>query len=184
MNTMDELIEESHAMAVAKGWWPAEGRSVVEQVNNFCAEISEAWEEYRHGRIQTWYQHKHGVEPIHKHTGMPENGEKPEGFLVELADLCIRLADTMGAYGWQYIDGTQWIPAEHPALIAKLHVCVTMMAPDCYSGWNSAAPHIASTMIRCCIGAANQNCIDLWPIIRAKMAFNATRPIRHGGLKA
>ena len=50
----DSLTCVAHAMAVDKGWWEGE-RSAVECWVNFHAELSEAWEEYRCGRMATWY---------------------------------------------------------------------------------------------------------------------------------
>jgi hypothetical protein len=86
--TIDELIEQAHRTAVSKGWWETAGeqeRSMGDQFANFHAELSEAWEEYRAG---------HPLDEIRL-----DRGAKPEGFVVELADVFIRIADTLGAYG-------------------------------------------------------------------------------------
>lgn len=47
---------------------------------------------------------------------------KPEVFWIEIADLCIRLADTMGAYGWAYSPPARVaVFTELPDFIGELH---------------------------------------------------------------
>jgi hypothetical protein len=84
--TIEELIERAHATAVDKGWWDGDpaARPLGDQFANFHAELSEAWEEYRAGAA-LW------------EIRLDAHG-KPEGFVVELADVFIRIADTLGAY--------------------------------------------------------------------------------------
>ena len=83
--TIKELVEESHAIAIKKGWWD---RNVVRTFGDFCAllhtEISEAYEDYRNGRRldEVYYE-----------------GEKPCGIPIEFADLMIRIADNAAAFG-------------------------------------------------------------------------------------
>lgn len=85
--TIDELIEQAHRTARSKGWWDegVEHRPLGDQFANFHAELSEAWEEYRAG---------HPLDEIRL-----DRGAAPHGFVVELADVFIRIADTLGAYG-------------------------------------------------------------------------------------
>lgn len=88
---LNKLAEMVHDLAVQKGWWDLKvvkgeiiDRSMGDQIANFHAEISEAWEEYRNGRAP---------DAIYMVNG------KPEGFPIELADLIIRVLDTCAAYG-------------------------------------------------------------------------------------
>lgn len=84
---LNKLAEEIHYTAVDRGWWIVTlgtPRTFAEQVANYHAEISEAWEEYRDGRAMTEIR-------------IGENG-KPEGIPIELADTIIRILDTCGAY--------------------------------------------------------------------------------------
>lgn len=194
--TIDELIERSHAMAVEKGWWPeGEQRSVVEQTNNFCAEISESWEEYRAGRMDTWWRgHDDMMNAGHDGLMYHVDGTpfKPEGFFVELADLCIRLADTMGAYGWRYqplpqsdIDQASRHQWDLPQLILTLHVCVGCLGigddGQIGGGWETGAARTASGVINLCLVATEYHGVDMLALCELKMAYNATRSHRHGG---
>ena len=78
------MVKESHERAVKHGWWStAEDQNISTKIALIHSEISEAFEEYRHGRMETW---------------VGENG-KPEGFDVELADAMIRIFDLAGALG-------------------------------------------------------------------------------------
>lgn len=197
--TIEELIECSHAMAVEKGWWEGGERSVADQANNFHAEISEAWEEYRAGRMETWYsidgqqiEMDAQGEAVLRQTGRVA---KPEGFWVEIADLCIRLADTMGAYGWTY---RELRPCDHeqltsidwdiPRLISTLHVCVGCLNihgnGEIGAGWEPECKLTASGTIHLCLLAARHHGVDLLSLCELKMAYNTTRSHRHGGKRA
>lgn len=169
-----DLAFESHQMAREKGWWD-EDRCVVDQWNNFNAEVSEAWEEFRHERIATWY------------ATPPDDPfpRKPEGFWVELADLCIRIGDTMSAMGWK----EKYIPPDRPAtfelLIGCLHTRLSQMTKPPFSAeWSKDAPDLANKIIMTCICFAKEHNHNLWHTISAKMQFNATRAYRHGNLVA
>ena len=81
---------------------------VLAKVMLVVTELSEAVEEVREGRFETW-----------------QNGEKPEGFAIELADAVIRIFHIAGLLG-----------------------------------------------------------LDLEAAIQQKMAYNRTRPRRHGGKRA
>lgn len=144
--TIAELIQESHATAVAKGWWETD-RPFSEGIALMHSELSEALEEWRkHGTDSLLYYLSSctdcGTEfPINESTkvpghdvwecqkcshphgmsDLPDQG-KPEGVAAEFADVLIRIADWCGKHN---------IPLEEA--------------------------------------------------LRAKMAFNKTRPHRHGG---
>jgi hypothetical protein len=182
--TIDDMIRESHTMAVTKGWWPdGANRSVAEQVNNFHAEISEAWEEYRHGRIRTWWRDPYNGEDSFSLIV----GTKPEGFWVEISDLCIRIADTMGAYDWH--ERPWFLEAESsltlPRMIGELHRSTDRLTIGCWGdNWSGDSRNTASSILHYCIENAKVKGIDLWSTINLKMAYNATRPERHGGMRA
>lgn len=205
--TYAALVEASHAMAVEKGWWDGgiEARSLDDQFNNFHAEISEAWEEYRAGRMETWYSSNgnavrdadfsvvDGVPSVNVaalHKTEPEwIRAKPEGFWVEIADLLIRLADTCGAYGIHLVDEGDELPgltceqfrlSEMPGFVYDLHEYVG----DIRDAFREAAGlHISGCFYEC-FALAKEASVDLWAIIELKMSYNATRSHRHGGKRA
>lgn len=94
--TVRDLITESHATAVEKGWWEDRERNMYEQLFLMHTELSEAGEELRDGHkiSDTYYNLNRTVET-------PDGGllAKPEGFLAELVDVLIRIGDTVGRYG-------------------------------------------------------------------------------------
>lgn len=198
--TIDELMQKSHTMAVDKGWWPdGTSRSIAEQVNNFHAEISEAWEEYRAGRMDTWWSRKgeHGElytdsDPNQRHYSQtPENyvkhGWKPEGFWTEIADLCIRLADTMRAYGWESEPDQELVNDQAKNLarfIGSLHLAIGDFYDENADKWSPVAPSDAGPIIAVCVAVAKLNGVDLLALCELKMSYNATRPQRHGGKRA
>lgn len=158
------LVRVSHGMALEKGWWDGgvANRPSEDIVNNFHAEVSEAWEEYRAGRMATWYADPQAV--------LSGKLPKPEGFFVELADLLIRMADAAGAHrigvGEVYFDGPGF-GVSMSRTILKLHKLI--------------ARYDYEELINECFSLAVNNNHDLWATIREKLAYNATRPYRHGG---
>ncbi len=177
---LEQLIERAHTMALEKGWWEGgvENRPVVEVTNNLHAEISEAWEEWRAGQMELWWSHN-GKRAL---CGLPrrfptaedylECGFKPEGFWVEIADLMIRVADAMGAWGDGLPTICSWYYDEDdfPEAINQLHE----LAHDSNLG----------IILVYCIEFANHHSVDIVSLCELKMAYNATRSHRHGGKRA
>ena len=206
--TIDELIERAHAQAVKSGWWPAGNwPSVATCVNNFNGEIAEAWEEYRHGRMEVWWSFDGKPVDIAQNEnrrlvscdGLVKAGTrwttdlgwvdfvplKPEGFWIEIVDLCIRLADTAGAYGWP-VSVAESRTGENrlPVIVKRLRRGVYLLECDDIDGWSSWAKHGWSAIVQDCIRYAKNCGVDLMALCELKMEYNATRPIRHGGLRA
>ena len=163
----DSLVCVAHAMAIDKGWWEGE-RRWAECWANFHAEVSEAWEEYRCGRMATWYAAD--AASVLRSGGVP----KPEGFWVEIGDLMIRVADYFGAAKYEQawdepeVDGVHW--ANVTAGVIVLHDLIAKREFD--------------ELIAAIEAFAAAHNVDLWSIIREKLRYNATRPHRHGGKRA
>lgn len=181
MIDMNELSKRAHSLALEKGWYDAERpegfnatgftlayvqqlerRRVAELLMLVCTEITEAWEDYQHVDINLRY-----------------NGRgKPCGMASELADVIIRIADMAG---YLNIELTDKVAVDYPS--------VGFAILDMYAGASHACecarantPIAASlgVMVRICEWIAKEVGINLEEAVEAKMAFNATRPRRHG----
>ncbi len=106
--TLDELIQHCHRTAKDKGWWDdhAEGdeRVFPEKAMLMVTEISEAvehWRQKRMGGIQEIFivEPDGGVTDVTHHPNPQINkNTKPDGALVELADVLIRILDLCGRF--------------------------------------------------------------------------------------
>lgn len=79
--TLPEWIKECHEIATAHGWHEKEV-PFPETVVMCHSELSEAIDSYRNGEKAVWL-----------------DGEKPEGWAVEMADCVIRIFDWAGENG-------------------------------------------------------------------------------------
>lgn len=82
------LIKESNETATEKGWWDKDtSRNIPGLLALIHSEVSEALEAYRDTGTEhlnnIWYEASTG---------------KPEGFITELADVFIRIADLCGEF--------------------------------------------------------------------------------------
>jgi hypothetical protein len=81
--TIEELIDESYQTAKEHGWWNDPNPNIPEKIALMHSELSEALEEYRSGKE---------FDDIH----FKGINSAPEGFLIELADVFIRISDLIG----------------------------------------------------------------------------------------
>lgn len=95
---LGRLGEDIHTVARNKGWWIHE-RSFGDIAALLHSEIAEAFEEYRsaHRMTEVYAGDKHYMNPdahdFAELETLAENGVKPEGIGVELADVIIRILD-------------------------------------------------------------------------------------------
>lgn len=154
------LVPVAHKIAVDKGWWKdgIDKRPMAEIIANYHAEVSEAWEEYRAGRMSTWYT---------------EGTRKPEGFWVEIADLLIRIADAIGS-------GREHTTAHTRKLTPAIDIVSRISHAEFINylhAWINRGEHVVSY----CERFAMFNNVDLYAVVREKLRYNTSRPYRHGG---
>lgn len=151
------LVPVAHKIAVDKGWWQdgIDKRPMFEIIANYHAEVSEAWEEYRAGRMKTWYA---------------ADSAKPEGFWVEIADLLIRIADTVGAGRANMVD-TMEVSAGAVRGITVAQF-ISFLHGEIFE--ETGGVHL-------CERFAKFNNVDIYAVVREKLRYNVTRPHRHGG---
>lgn len=182
--TIEELCRRSHDVAVAKGWHESK-RTFGEAIALFHSEVSEALECYR--------------DPEHQPGDVWYSGDgKPEGIVIELADLLIRIGDTvvdMGIPLFGNILSTAKEVADlgviygHeeekrlgiPDLLAKIHA-------DLSAAFESSDGHDRAYELYCALADVGILCLSRgWNLERAvtlKMEYNETRAYRHGGKRA
>jgi len=189
-----DIIHEAHATACEKGWHERPLRNeageldvdrVAAKLALIHSELTEAWE--------CWTT-------SHFTTRTTPSG-KPEGLFVELADVAIRVGDLLGALGIKYsgILATTcdvWNNAirpdfgDMPALFVRAHGSVSYAlealrdssniekALTCLIGQCVQLAKGASSLF---VGVSSGDPDPFTEAVRIKMAYNRTRPHRHGG---
>ena len=196
--TIEELCERSYKTAVDKGWHE-KPRSFGEVTALFHSEVSEAleiWRDPARTIVEVW----------------ESEGGKPEGFVIELADLLIRIGDTCVEMGFPLAaemdnitipelrgrmeleiedakahGGEAALPRTIPEWLAAIHVGLSRAYEDFMTvedgetiGRADAALNLARVVEL--VGAVCLlNGLDLETALIRKMAYNDTRPQRHGG---
>ena len=151
----DSLCRVAHGMAYDKGWWEDGQRPVYKLRLLIVTELAEAVECLRDGKIETWYA---------------DNG-KPEGFWVEIGDALIRLADAVGGQAMTCGEiGELGGPSKHRV---ELWSAIDVLLCHLHN-------HDNSRLVRLALIVAESHKHDLWATIRTKLAYNATRPHKHG----
>ena len=174
--------EEIHKVMIDKGWWEWE-RNCGEIFANIYSELSEACDFLRGlaPRAQIIYE-----------------GEKPEGFLIEIVDCMIRVMDLFGHEGqdsedYKTVEAWNKVFGKDGCWTEEVRICLAMShlgkawnayrSGEEFEGPNGYGLHLSTLLIELDYLCVNlkQNCNDL---IDKKMQYNLKRPYRHGGKKA
>jgi hypothetical protein len=166
--TLQQLARESYEVATAKGWHENDeldenGTPTVRQLLTWCALFHTEVTEY---------------EQVKAHYYL--DGEKPCGKITELADVAIRVWDAMGRLGFETESGGIRCGSQsvrhaidvviEQARIRGVHNMITLgllndLVDKVFDEANSIGYNLESFV---------------W-FIKNKMAFNKSRPYRHGG---
>ena len=155
---VNSLIRDQHAASKAAGWWtdiktmqPIDPNTVVmEKLMLVVTEISES------------------AEP-----GMDDKLPHRTAFEVEIADVVLRVADLMGALGFD-LDDTQDVGVfEDGDLQFCTLVHATAQAAEAFrkSKMDKLRSYLSIILLIC----FNTKGIDLWNAVHEKMAYNARR---------
>lgn len=186
MKEINGLVMAAHSNAISKGWWDEE-RTFGEIIALVHSEVSEALEDYRNhkGINEVWYENPAG------HSWSSQTGEfqKPCGIPSELADICIRIFDIAGKYNWgPRLEGRITVSNTWHEREYNFAEELTDIHHDLSQAWishNKHNEHYAivnlSHAVLSVMQMSRKYRIDLEQAILEKMAYNATRPQRHGG---
>ena len=189
-----EQAIEIHVWAKEKGWWD-EKRDHPTLIELIHSEISEATEEIRDGKPSI-YQ----INIVQKMSDpLPRSqiikfgykdwiGErKPEGQLIELADMVIRILDTLCYLKVDIADC--WDSALAAVVIQRypnelcFHIALRKILSRGLAGTSIFTTPLVEVLAMTVKYFRMQRLIDIREIIAMKMEYNKTRPYRHGGKK-
>lgn len=184
----NELAREIHENAVKHGWYD-KPISQYEYAALFHSEISEAFEEYRDGMPDVYWNcgvtgeicnpaSEYDCEYYGAEWECTHRHQEPHGIAIELIDLAIRVLDYAGAKEWD-IDATETmvdeIKEDFVLLINAQHAMVCMLIDGAYE----------LDIVRALLDSISCYCeskhLDFESLLRLKHEYNKTRPYRHGG---
>jgi hypothetical protein len=223
---ISSLIHEAHSIAVDKGWHERpvlrpDGTVDIDRLGSLLllihTEIGEAWECFQNASIPWEWQTSETTptEELRTFTNeqrfatpvlgfrlglslCPKKG-MPEGMIVELADVVVRVCDLAGA-----LDATQpsqWMDSYYfdDVELSQLTSELTSTDQEAFNTMRSIVDQAVESMrigvngntnvllgelgvlLAECQRMAAYHGLDLTEAVRVKMAFNRTRPYRHGG---
>jgi len=179
-----ELIKEAHGNTVERGFYP-EGKeqNIGEKLMLIVSELGGALEAHRCGRFSLKNETTHFVtmftlDNVEKdHIWISEFESKIEDtFEDEIADVFIRLFDLCGYFGIDRLQKIYTSTDKFRNVGESLYNIVTSLPLDGGSGFGDAIFRTYSKLINLC---EHMN-IPIEKHIKAKMAYNRTRPHKHG----
>jgi hypothetical protein len=98
--TIAEMAQAAFQNSRSKGFHDGPSLNIGEKLMLMVSELAEALEEHRDGNFNTYYRYRsEGTDHIENVPEFYGVLGKPEGFIVELADVIIRIGDLAGALG-------------------------------------------------------------------------------------
>jgi NTP pyrophosphatase (non-canonical NTP hydrolase) len=179
--TLMQMATEVEKVNREKGWYD-DDRTFGEMIALLHSEVSEALEAYRH-----W-----GLADATRGQLLASRPEKPEGVGSEFADVLIRLLDDALRWGIDIDDelaklgpGKFLVPNSFGDQITNLHTHITyvVLAHDDVFTLTSDVGAMMARVLVYLRQLSDFHGIDLEAEYERKLAYNRTRPYRHGGKK-
>lgn len=205
---LNELRDEAHGAAVAKGWWESGDRDRAEILQLMVTEVAEASEEVRNRKPEIYWNTPTGM-VSHRDTGfgmglsVGSTLQKPEGEAIELADTIIRIADHYGRQGWDWWQDMRQLMNREPVAeeesinslvryFTEKHACLCQTRLGDHleivrcianAGIDKERENLCRATIKIMVifGYGGWN---LEQAIAMKLEYNATRSYRHGNKSA
>lgn len=184
MIDLNKLAAEIHEAAVKKGFWEVEDAE-ERHVAKMHSELSEAIQEDRCGRPLLYVD---DIEVMDRITDPAMfDGRKPEGVAAELADFVMMVLDWARERDVVIADTGKVFQKEPafkidevtlPHLVNNMHEGVMLVMND----WVPKPDLQIAFMTYCVEHWLKARGIDLFDVIRQKMAYNESRPELHGRL--
>lgn len=203
IKALNEMIPEIHENAIEHGWWEG-GRDTAEIYALFHSELSEALEEYRNNKPylyceahgSDWCQICYGdtceISPeidCLKCFALREESDmvphKPEGTIVELADVVIRIMDYLGESKSTFFVSETW-KGEYDfiKLVSWSHAELSRAFMSNMKNGNFLVEiGFLSEVVSWIGNYALVSGYDLVDIVKIKHNYNKTRSYKHGGKK-
>ena len=181
----NDLAREAHENAVAHGWWDGE-RPFAEIIGLIHSELSEALEEYRDGNHleEIYFSCSLDRRACPSCINFPNfelcKFDKPEGIPVELADVIIRIADYFGRQGMVLSDIRHHYSPKQKDLMQLIADCHSHLS-KAYRKPRRRYKYLKIVVVEIMSFYNRQGLLGvIEKAIHRKMAYNKTRPHKHG----
>lgn len=183
---LPELAKTIRFDNASKGFDPLEG-GLSRYLLLTCSEICEAQNEIRDGRRVDEVYYSYGNKIIDNSiqegnmitTDFPD---KPEGFPVEIADAAIRIMDIQAKMGYK-IELLQnvfpWIRKDPDITLDQELLAVVNTVSDCFRRITDAEVKL-NMALSALFMIADECKFNMLEVIDLKLAYNRTRPPKHG----
>lgn len=185
MTNLTELSKKVYQLQIEKGWCkPDEKRDIEDLKILILSEAFEAFEAYRKGNYCQLKKDTHLSTILYSLNSFGGEGVKvdtsgfkhliKDTFEDEIADVAIRALDLAGYLGVNVSELHEVrAVADFPKELIRLtEMIATTLKVGCY---------FVNSVLRWCYAQSIQHDFDLMQHIELKLAYNKTRPFRHGG---
>lgn len=192
-STYSALGKSALEIATSKGWYETT-RTRSQTYLLILSEVSEVIEDLRKGRKINWYGVREHVadsmETVWTKKPPEDYKGKVEGAPTELADVCIRITESSAHWGLDLDKAADTISKdfidEHSddpifGRLMRVSYIISMAWALAQEGTHKEEAEWLKAALDILFKLSDESDLDLWRAIAIKMAYNQTRPHRHGG---